>query len=231
MKQLRRCLLIGNSRWHWAEHDSHGWTYRHTSPDPAAVGSGAADIEAWAAVGVLPANSGLDPRRRLQAVDVPLKHVPPWLGIDRVFAAWAALQKQQASGSVPQGLLVADAGTVLSLTRVMADGGFAGGQLVAGLRLQLRAMAEGALQLSDPGPSLKLLDGFPRSTAAAMQQGALQALVGVVEQAQRLAAQPLWLCGGDGPSLIEPLRQRGVPFTHEPELVLEGMVNVLDLLS
>ena len=227
----RRCLLIGNSRWHWAEHASNRWTFHHTPPDPSAVGLSAPHIEAWAAVGVLPANSALDPRRRLKSADVPLRCLPPWLGVDRAFAAWGALQQQQASGSCRQGLLVADAGTVLSLTRVMADGGFAGGQLVPGLRLQLQAMSEGALLLSDPGPILKQLEFFPLSTAAAMQQGALQALIGVIEQAQRQADQPLWLCGGDGPVLSEPLRQRGVPFSHSPELVLQGMVNVLERLS
>ena len=54
--------------------------------------------------------------------------------------AWRCSQEQQLDCS--RGLLLVDAGTVLSLTRVTADGCFGGGQLIPGYRLQLQAMAD-----------------------------------------------------------------------------------------
>lgn len=225
----RRCLLIGNSRWHWAFHDANGWTFLHTPPDFSGNRSDLHGLEAWASVGAPPISDCLDPKRRLTLKDVPLNGLPPWLGIDRAFAAWGAREHQRAYGlASDQGVLVADAGTVLSLTRVTPDDSFAGGQLVAGFRLQLRAMADGAFALQDPGPSFHQLADFPLTTEEAMQKGALQALLGVIEQAHQKTGDRLWLCGGDAPILLKSIRDKGISAIYNPNLVLEGMVSVLD---
>jgi pantothenate kinase type III len=63
---------------------------------------------------------------RLRVEDVPLAGAPSWLGIDRALAGWEAWR--QTGGPV----LVVDAGTVLSLTRVDGEGRFQGGRLMAG---------------------------------------------------------------------------------------------------
>ena len=59
--------------------------------------------------------------QRVLTSDVPLAQLPPALGVDRALAAWAAWQQQR------QPVLVADAGTALSLTLVDAAGCFQGG--------------------------------------------------------------------------------------------------------
>ena len=93
-----------------------------------------------------------------------------------------------------------DAGTVLSLTRVTADGCFGGGQLIPGYRLQLRAMAEGTVGLpSTPElPDSEVAqEVFPQQTVAAMQRGVLQALLATIAVAQQNSKGLLWICGGD----------------------------------
>ena len=124
------------------------------------------------------------------------------------------------------GLLVADAGTVLSLTRISAKGEFAGGQLIPGLNLQLSSMANGTQNLTNPGLGSSTTDQFPFTSAAAMQRGRLQALIGSLTEAITATQLPLWLCGGDSPILVEELKKRDLNVIHHPNLVLEGMVEI-----
>ena len=93
VKGKKCCLLIGNSRWHWAIEQTDEWHYFHTTPDLQALSSLEIPITAWAAVGQIPKTASLDPSTRLQSKDVPIKKMPHWIGIDRALATWAALQK------------------------------------------------------------------------------------------------------------------------------------------
>ena len=138
---------------------------------------------------------------RIRLEDVPLPKAPPWLGVDRALGAWMAWrcsQEQQLDCS--RGLLLVDAGTVLSFTRVTADGCFGGGQLIPGYRLQLKAMAEGTLGLpstsEDPNNDA-LQEAFPQQTVAAMQRGVLEGMLASMAAAQQHAQGLLWICGGD----------------------------------
>lgn len=187
---------------------------------------------AWAAVGRLPADWTVEPPGRVVTADVPLQGMPAWLGVDRALAGWLAWR--QCADAV----LVADAGTVLSLTRVDRNGGFAGGRLMAGLRLQLRAMAEGTAALpaapsSEELSELQALGGWPAATGAAMAVGVLQGLAAALAAAlgQVRVEQPgcrLVLTGGDAPSLF-PLVQEQLPgqadaVMLEPDLPLRALV-------
>ncbi len=227
----RCCLLIGNSRWHWAEQKEGAWHFSHAEPDLGRLESLGGSLLAWAAVGPLPLVVELNPIRQLALNHVPLNALPPWLGIDRALGGWGALRRAQDSGKAGRGLLVADAGTVLSLTRVTGDGDFAGGQLVAGLRLQLAAMAHGTKDLNDPGVGPLGSERFPVKTSEAMRRGAIQALLGILLEAQRETKLPIWLCGGDAPLLMEGLRERGSEVFYHPDLVLEGMVDAQARIS
>ncbi len=228
---IRRCLLIGNSRWHWAEQQADSWQFCHSAPDPLKLQALEMPVMAWAAVGPMPTEVVLDPTSRLRLKDVPLKQMPPWLGIDRALAAWGALKRAKTCELLADGLLVADAGTVLSLTRVTAEGEFAGGQLVGGFSLQLQAMAQGAQKLIDPGFGSISSEPFPITTADAMRRGSIQALTGMLREAQRETKLPLWLCGGDAPILEKELMQHGLDIVHHPNLALEGMVDVLGRIN
>ena len=126
--------------------------------------------------------------------------------------------------------MVVDAGTVLSLTRVTADGAFNGGWLAAGLRLQLQAMAAGTQALTDPDDQKQEpCDGlsFPRDSCEAMRRGVIESLVGLILRAQDLDPSPLWLCGGDAPLLVQALQTQGLELNHAPELVMQSLVTLV----
>ena len=200
---IGRALLIGNSRWHWAQRQGNTVRIEHGPPDPARIGT---NPLVWAAVGPVPEPLMAHQDLRIRLEDVPLPKAPPWLGVDRALGAWMAWrcsQEQQLDCS--RGLLLVDAGTVLSLTRVTPDGCFEGGQLIPGYRLQLRAMAQGTVGL----PSTPELPGnvvpdnvfpqqiFPHQTVAAMQRGVLQGMLATIAVAQQHSQGLLWICGGD----------------------------------
>ena len=138
---------------------------------------------------------------RVRLENVPLPKAPPWLGVDRALGAWMAWrcsQEQQLDCS--KGLLLVDAGTVLSFTRVTADGCFGGGQLIPGYRLQLQVMTEGTLGLPSISGELDndaLQEVFPQETEAAMQRAVLEAMLASIAAAQQHAQGLLWICGGD----------------------------------
>jgi len=222
----RRLLLIGNTRWHWAEcAEKSKWTFRHTTP----LEGPCRDVlvpERWAAVGQIPETLSLPEDNQVHLDQVPLKDVPSWLGIDRALAGWGAWRR---SGGAEE-LLVVDAGTVLSLTRVTASGCFAGGLLCAGLRLQLQAMGEGTAALPVLGTQAITIDPsptFPRDTASAMTQGVVQSLLGLIQRATGHFQGTVWLCGGDAPLLLPGLVAQGVAVHHTPDLVMETLVDLV----
>jgi len=227
-----RWLLIGNSRWHWAWPDPGPGAVRVEHHPLGAHQPEAGALLAWAATGAVP--EGVLPHaRRLGPAAVPLRDLPPWLGIDRALAGWLAWRL--AAGPV----LVADAGTVLSLTWVDGAGMFRGGRLMAGVALQLRAMAAGTRALpalADPreaiGPDPE--DSWPRGTEAAMAIGVLQGLSAAVVEAwrdlrRREGSCALIVTGGDGPALMERIGHASPPGATaalEPDLALRALAEL-----
>jgi len=232
-----RLLLVGNSRWHWAERQPTGLRVWHgQAPSPAAGPAPWGDLEAWACVGAVPAGLELPGERRIGLAQVPLQQLPPWLGIDRALVGWRAWRRQG------QAVLVADAGTCLSLTRVDGEGCFRGGRLSAGLALQLRSLGQATAQL--PQLQLPKTDAerapwhgaevaWPVETAAAMVEGCLSACAAAVAQAWRDGAQTgepaaLWLTGGDAARLAPLLLRQGVPAVLAPDLALEALAQLAE---
>ena len=232
-----RWLLIGNSRWHWAEASASGLRCWDCEPPAAAEGPPAESLQAWAAVGPLPVGT-LAAERRLLLEEVPLGGMPPWLGIDRALAGWGGWRRSGAP------VLVADAGTVLSLTAVDRHGNFVGGRLVAGLALQLRAMAAGTERLPQlQREAVESRSSWPSATDEAMLQGVRLALAAAITMAarERQALDPgcvLLLTGGDAADLF-PLvagalggsglaadRQLQHNLEHRPWLCLEALATL-----
>ena len=187
--------------------------------DAIPPGVASALLLGWAAVGPVPADLVLPPEARLQLAEVPLQAAPPWLGIDRALAGWWGWRLVAAP------VLVADAGTVLSFTRVDREGRFAGGRLLAGAALQLRAMAGGTVHLpaleepavpvaasavaalaEDAVPADPAAAAWPHDTAGAMRSGVLRGLAAAIAAAiqETRREEPdcrLLLTGGDGAAL------------------------------
>ncbi len=234
MHEAPRWLLIGNSRWHWGERLQDGQLRGWDGP-PLPAGEAAPPAVAWAAVGPLPDPLLCPPGRRVAVEDVPLLGCPPWLGVDRALAGWGAWQELGDS------VLVVDAGTVLSLTRVDPSGTFQGGRLLAGLRLQREAMIKRTTLisaiLSDAQPGHNLPEGrngdalWPQDTAAAMEVGVAAGLAAAVIEASKSATcQWVALTGGDSAMLfarVAPeLRQLGLRVAHRPLLCLESLARL-----
>ena len=222
---MARLLLIGNSRWHWAEVQGQRLHCWHTAEPQDPESLPCDQLLAWAAVGSVPETLGLPQNRRIQLADVPLKGLPAWLGIDRALVGWRAWRRQ--AGPV----LVADAGTALSLTCVSAEGDFTGGRISAGVALQLRALgAATALLPRLQGPASTAGDPWPVATEAAMAEGCIRAAAAAVGQAWRDLPESgrggLWLTGGDAPLLQPLLEEQQLRPALALELGLEALASL-----
>ncbi len=226
MNDFKCCLLIGNTRWHWAIEENNRWRFLHTASNTNMLKKLDSPVWKWASVGPIPNNIYLDPTRCINIQDIPLLNLPNWIGIDRALVGWAALRKAKAYNIHSRGVLVADAGTVLSLTRITANGEFAGGQLAAGLQLQLKAMSQGTQNLTGIKNISVPKTNFPVLTEEAMLQGSFQSLLGMLLEAQRQSDMPLWLCGGDSKLLFDHLQRYEIDLHHHPDLGLEAMIEI-----
>jgi type III pantothenate kinase len=143
---------------------------------------------------------------------------PAEQGVDRWLAVLAA------RAMYPQrDVVVALAGTALTVEALTAEGDYLGGIIVPGARLMLQALAGNTAQLQRvPGE----WQAFPQATPDALASGAWDALAGAVERyVARLAARtgrtPLLLAsGGDAAELSARLT---MPAQLVDNLVLQGL--------
>lgn len=141
---------------------------------------------------------------------------PERLGVDRWLACIGAFHR--GDGSV----LVADAGTALTLDIVDAGGRHRGGLIAPGLSTMRSAI------VGDTRIRVELGD-YERSwladdTAPAVALGTLQAVLSLIENARRdLSPDRLLLTGGEADRLAPHL---GADWEHAPNLVLEGLARL-----
>ena len=219
-------LMIGNTRWHWARKIKDDWKFFHTSPKPIELPNNDYSQLFWASVGPIPKDIKLNPSRKINLNDIPLINLPSNLGIDRALASWSAFKKQSLSRNKDQGLIVIDAGTILSVTKITKHGEFDGGQLISGLRLQLSSMANGAFNLRTPVINKIPKDTFQHQTSNAMLRGAVNGLLGLILQTYEETKLPIWLCGGDASMILNELKNKPFKINHYPNLVLDGMIDI-----
>jgi len=224
-------LMIGNTRWHWASKIKANWKYFHTAPNPIEFRNKDYTQLSWASVGPIPKSIRLSPSKKIKLDDVPLFNLPTNLGIDRALASWSAFQKQSSLKNKNQDLIIIDAGTILSITKITNKGEFSGGQLISGLRLQVSSMANGALNLKAPIIRTIPRETFQHKTSDAMIRGSINCLIGLILQTYEETKLPIWLCGGDAPILLNELSNKNIDINHHPNLVLEGMIDINQRLN
>ena len=226
MHSKEKYLMIGNTRWHWASKVKQGWKYFHTSPKPIEFNDKDYSQLTWASVGSVPENIRLCPSKKINLNDIPLKNLPSNLGIDRALASWSAFKKNSSLKSKEQDLIVIDAGTILSVTKITCKGEFAGGQLISGFSLQLSSMAKGALNLKTPVVKKIPTGLFQFETHNAMIRGSINGLIGLILKVFEETKLPIWICGGDAQIIINELKFLDIDINHCPNLVLEGMIEI-----
>ncbi len=219
-------LMIGNTRWHWASKIQKDWKFFHTSPNPIKFKDKDYSKLTWASVGTVPKNIKLCPSKKIILDDVPLNNLPSNLGIDRALASWSAFKKYSSLKNKERDLIVIDAGTILSVTKITSKGEFAGGQLISGFRLQLSSMANGALNLETPIDTTIPTEIFQYETNKAMIRGSINGLIGLILKIFEETKLPIWICGGDAPMILNELKNTNIDINHCPNLVLEGMIDI-----
>lgn len=148
---------------------------------------------------------------------------PAEQGVDRWLAVLAA------RALYPQrDVVVALAGTALTVEALTAEGDYLGGLIVPGARLMLQALAGNTAQLQrEPGE----WQAFPQATPDALASGAWDAMAGAVERyAARLAVHTgrtpeLLASGGDAAELSARLT---IPAQLVDNLVLLGLSRVAE---
>lgn len=153
---------------------------------------------------------------------------PRRMGVDRWVAmvgAWSELQSA---------CLVVDAGTAITIDALDETGRHLGGQIVAGMDMMLEGLAASTSDIPTVSGTSRGAGGdcgpFAPSTAAALRQGALNAVAGAVDRAfralQSSAYEPtLVLTGGDASRILNALCETPL---HRPHLVLQGLATMLD---
>jgi type III pantothenate kinase len=147
---------------------------------------------------------------------------PEEVGIDRLLNAVAA-NTRRATG---QPVVIADAGSAVTVDSVDESGAFRGGAIFPGLRLMSEALHTYTallprVEVAAPAPALP-----GTSTRAAIQAGVYWAVVGGIQtlvgrQDPKADARPvIFLTGGDAPLLQPGLSCQAV---HWPQMTLEGL--------
>lgn len=151
---------------------------------------------------------------------------PQRLGSDRWLAMLAA--RYLSSGAV----LVADAGTALTIDAVDAQGTHLGGWIVPGIQLMQQALLEGTQIHADLTVDVPTGD-WGRSTRQGIQSGALMSLTACIDRAydrfrQQHPDLTAYLTGGDACHLQDTLQST---FIYEPALVCRGLAVVAEQQS
>lgn len=223
-------LDIGNTRLKWGLHNGQEWLQRdHNAHDLAAVAAAlmaqpdhliVSNVSRILQDEVWLEQFGHLPHKSVQAArfqcGVHNQYQPAQqLGSDR----WAALIGAHNLGASTA--LIINAGTALTVD-ALHQGEFMGGTITPGYRLMRDSLTQHTRLPLACAPEATV--SFPHTTAEAIDNGCLNALLGSIVRmhtylAQQTSIQPvLWLSGGDAPRLAPHLNAR-----MEEHLVLHGL--------
>ena len=153
---------------------------------------------------------------------------PRRMGVDR----WVAMVG--AWVEVGAACIVVDAGTAVTIDALDDEGMHLGGQIIPGVATMANSLSSATSDIPPvrpaPGRGVADLGMFAHNTAAAVREGAQNAVVGAVDRAIRTlqsnAYQPaVVLTGGDASRILNALCETPL---HRPHLVLRGLARMLD---
>ena len=214
-------LLVGNSRLHWAEYVESEYKFFHTNKNDALPENINLDRIIWASVGEYP-KFILKKENEIKTKDIRLSNLPDFFGIDRALACLAALKIIE--NPLKKNLLIADFGTILSITKLNPNGAILGGQLIPGFLTQLKSMEQNTKNLKIPKKYDIPTKDFLINTDEAILKGVINSLTGVINSSFNPLQDILITCGGDSKFLTKFLKNDTANIINAPNLVMEGMI-------
>jgi len=214
-------LLVGNSRLHWAKYTQNQSKFFHTKKEQKVPENIDLDQLIWASVGKLP-NFLLKGENEIKTKDIMLSNLPNFFGVDRALACLAALNIIE--NPLKKDLLIADFGTILSITKLNANGSIIGGLLIPGFLTQLKSMEQNTINLKVPKKYDVPTKDFLIDTENAILKGVINSLTGVTDNSFNPLKDILITCGGDSQFLTKSLKTQKENIINVPNLVMEGMI-------
>ena len=214
-------LLVGNSRLHWAKYSKNQSQFFHTKKEQKVPENIELDQLIWASVGKLP-NFFLKKENEIKASDIQLSNLPDYFGVDRALACIAA--SKIIENPCKKDLLIADFGTILSITKLSSNGSIIGGQLLPGFLTQLKSMEQNTKNLKVPKKYDIPIKDFLINTEEAILKGVINSLIGVINSLFNPEKDILIICGGDSQLLTKSLNNQKENIINAPNLVMEGMI-------
>ena len=214
-------LLIGNSRLHWAKYSQNQYIFFHTQKDYKVPENINLDQLIWASVGKLP-NFFLNKENEIKTKDIRLSNLPHYFGVDRALACLGALNI--ISNPLKKDLLIADFGTILSITKVNSNGSIIGGQLIPGFLTQLKSIEQNTKNLKVSKNYVIPNNDFLINTEEAILKGVINSLTGVINSLFNPSKDILLICGGDSDFFTKSLKTQKENIINSPNLVMEGMI-------
>jgi len=215
-------LLVGNSRLHWAENYQKKYRFFHTQKNTKIPQNINLKNIVWASVGNMP-NWFLNPKNEIKTKDIKLKNLPDYFGVDRALGCLAALRL--VGNPHKKDLLIADCGTILSITKLTANGTIIGGQLSPGFLTQLRSMEKYTKNLKVPKKYDIPFEDFLLQTEDSMLKGVQNSLISTIDLSFNPLKDILILCGGDSESVASGFKNKKIDILYKPNLVMEGMIS------
>lgn len=153
---------------------------------------------------------------------------PRRLGVDRWVAMIGAFAEVQSA------CLVVDAGTALTLDAINDEGLHLGGQIIPGVETMLESLSLATSDIPRVAVSAKQASGdlkmFGANTAAAVREGAQNAVIGAIARAAQALRSNAYdptivLTGGGASRILGALDEAPL---HRPNLVLCGLAHMLE---
>ena len=214
-------LLVGNSRLHWAKYSKNQSKFFHTKKEQKVPENINLDQLIWASVGKLP-NFLPKKENEIKTKDIQLSNLPDYFGVDRALACIAALKIIE--NPFKKDLLIADFGTILSITKLNSNGSIIGGQLLPGFLTQLKSIEQNTQNLKVPKKFEIPSKNYLINTEEAILKGVTNSLTSVIKSSFNPLKDILITCGGDSEFLAKSLKTQKANIINAPNLVMEGMI-------